>query len=65
MKRFRRLLDVKPIVRLIEAHNGLTGLIVENIHISENNVNKEFDGMWLSSLTDSTAKGNQILKRWM
>jgi phosphoenolpyruvate phosphomutase len=57
MKRFRRLLDVKPIVRLIEAHNGLTGLIVENIHISENNVNKEFDGMWLSSLTDSTAKG--------
>jgi len=57
MKRLKRLLEVKPIVRLIEAHNGLTGLIVENLQIVKNNLPKEFDGMWLSSLTDSTAKG--------
>ena len=57
MKRLRRLLEVKPIVRLIEAHNGLTGLIAENIQIIIDNQPREFDGMWLSSLTDSTAKG--------
>ncbi len=57
MKRLRRLLDSKTIVRLIEAHNGLTGLIVENLQITKDNIPQEFDGMWLSSLTDSTAKG--------
>lgn len=57
MQRLKRLLEVKPIVRLIEAHNGLTGLIVENLKTDKDNVPKEFDGMWLSSLTDSTAKG--------
>jgi len=57
MKRLRRLLEVKPIVRLIEAHNGLTGLIAENIQTIKDNQPREFDGMWLSSLTDSTAKG--------
>ncbi len=57
MKRLKRLLDVKPIVRLMEAHNGLTGLIVENFQITDDKLSKEFDGMWLSSLTDSTAKG--------
>ena len=53
----RRLLMAKDIVRIIEAHNGLTGLIAENVNYQEDNVIKEFDGMWLSSLTDSTAKG--------
>ena len=53
----RRLLMARDIVRIIEAHNGLTGLIAENINYQEDNVKREFDGMWLSSLTDSTAKG--------
>lgn len=57
MKRLRRLLDAKEIVRIIEVHNGLSGLIAENISIEKNCVKYEFDGMWLSSLTDSTAKG--------
>jgi phosphoenolpyruvate phosphomutase len=57
MRILRRLLEVKPIVRFLEAHNGLTGLIVENLQLKTNDVIKEFDGMWLSSLTDSTAKG--------
>ncbi|MDP7140750.1 MAG: phosphoenolpyruvate mutase [Candidatus Woesearchaeota archaeon] len=58
MKKLKRLLGVKPFVRIMEAHNGLTGLIVENTKVTdlEKKV-KEFDGMWVSSLTDSTAKG--------
>lgn len=56
-QKLRRLLSAKPLVRLIEAHNGLTGLIVENINSSSNGVNREFDGMWASSLTESTIKG--------
>lgn len=54
---FRRLLRARPIVRLLEVHNGLTGLIVENARVERDGVSREFDGMWLSSLTDSTAKG--------
>lgn len=57
MEKLRRLIESKPIVKVIEAHNGLTGLIVENISVEDNGRKKEFDAMWLSSLTDSTAKG--------
>jgi len=57
LKSLRRLLQVKPIVRLLDIHNGLTGLIVENLQIETPNGRREFDGMWASSLTDSTAKG--------
>ena len=57
MQRFRRLLDVRPLVRLMEAHSGLTGLIVERASVQTGHGPREFDGMWLSSLTDSTAKG--------
>ncbi len=53
----RRLIDNKPIVRLLEAHNGLTGLIVEKTNIMKDDVKIEFDGIWQSSLTDSTGKG--------
>jgi len=55
--KLRRLLDAKPIVRLLEAHNGLTGLIVENIGINTEKGRREFDGIWAGSLTESTAKG--------
>ncbi len=55
--KLRRLLRVKPLVRLMEAHNGLTGLIVESISANGKNGPREFDGMWGSSLTESTAKG--------
>jgi phosphoenolpyruvate mutase len=53
----RRLLDAKPIVRLMEVHNGLTGLIIENISVEVQGAQRQFDGMWASSLTESTAKG--------
>ena len=57
MKTLRRLIDIKPIVRILEAHNGLTGLIVEKTSIIKDGKRIEFDGIWESSLTDSTAKG--------
>ncbi|MDB9871649.1 phosphoenolpyruvate mutase [bacterium] len=57
MKRLRRLIDAKPIVRILESHSGLTGLIIENTSVNIGGVDKEFDGMWSSSLTDSTSKG--------
>ena len=56
-ERLRRLLNAKDIVRVMEAHSGLSGLIIENCRISANDGEKEFDAMWLSSLTDSTCKG--------
>ena len=55
--RLRRLIQSKKIVRIIEAHNGLTGLIVENVSVEVNGKKREFDGMWASSLTDSTSLG--------
>lgn len=57
IRRLRRLIESKAIVRGIEVHNGLTGLIAEHTSVMRNNVKEEFDFMWLSSLTDSTAKG--------
>ena len=53
----RRLLDSKDIIRIIEAHSGLCGLIAESVSVERESKKVEFDGMWLSSLTDSTSKG--------
>lgn len=53
----KRLIDAKPIVRIMEAHNGISGLIVEHAKSSKDGRTLEFDGMWGSSLTESTVKG--------
>jgi len=55
--RLRRLLNAKPVVKILEVHSGLSGLIAEKTRITENSIDREFDGMWISSLTDSTSKG--------
>lgn len=57
LRRLKRLLKAKGTVRIMEAHNGLSGLLVENTHVVRGGIKEEFDGLWLSSLTDSTAKG--------
>ena len=57
MQTLRRLITAKPIVRILESHSGLTGLIVEHTNIQDGDRTLEFDGMWASSLTDSTSKG--------
>ena len=55
--RLRRLLEMKGFVTVLEAHDGLTGLIAENTAVHENGGVRQFDAMWLSSLCDSTARG--------
>jgi len=55
--RLRRLIDAKPIVKILEVHNALSGLIAENTIVDKDGVDVSFDGVWSSSLTDSTAKG--------
>ena len=56
--RLRRLLQVKPVLRFLDLHNALSGLIIENTSVQmPDGTKREFDGMWGSSLTDSTAKG--------
>jgi len=55
--RLRRLLAVKGLVTAMEAHDGLTGLVVENTVVHQDGGAHQFDAMWVSSLCDSTAKG--------
>lgn len=57
LKELRRLLEIKPLIRVLEAHNGLTGLIVEKAQIMKNGKSDQFDAIWESSLTDSLSKG--------
>ena len=52
----KRLLEAKPLVRILEAHSGLTGLIAETASVESGDSVREFDGIWLSSLTDSALK---------
>ena len=57
MKSLKERIYSKKPVRILEAHNGLTGLIVEKTKVEKDGKVREFDGMWISSLCDSTAKG--------
>ena len=55
--RLRRLLEIIPIVKTIEVHNGLTGLIAEKTVVENDGGLDQFDAMWISSLCDSTTRG--------
>ena len=57
LKSLRRLIAAKDVVRILEVHDGLSGLICENLEIKNGLDTERFDGMWSSSLTDSTSKG--------
>ena len=57
MKTLRRLIEAKSVVRIMEAHSGLSGLIIENLEVQKDDGVHRYDGMWSSSLTDSTSKG--------
>ena len=52
----KRLLEAKPLIRIIEAHSGLTGLIAETVSVESDGCVREFHGIWMSSLTDSAVK---------
>ncbi len=55
--KLKRLIESKKIVRILEAHSPLSGLVIEKLNITKNNELLEFDGMWSSSLTDSALRG--------
>lgn len=57
LSRLRRLIESYPVVRVLEAHNGLSGLITEHLTVGEAQLRREFHATWLSSLTDSTSRG--------
>lgn len=61
-KMFRRLLEAKPIVRILESHSGLTGFIIEHTKVTLNSKKEEFDGLWFSLLTDCLAKGKRDIE---
>lgn len=56
-KRLRQLIQMRPVVKTLEVHSGLTGLIAEKTVVESNGELDQFDAMWISSLCDSTAKG--------
>ena len=56
-QRLRQLIKLKPVVKILEVHSALSGLIAENTVLQINGNLASYDGMWSSSLTDSTAKG--------
>jgi len=55
--KLKRLVEAKEIVRILESHNALTGIIIEKLKVIKNKNYLEFDGMWSSSLTDSISRG--------
>ena len=55
--RLRRMLSLRPVVKAIEVHSGLTGLLAEKTVVEHDGELDQFDAMWISSLCDSTAKG--------
>lgn len=55
--RLKRLLKLKGFVRILEAHSGLSGLIAENAMVYQDGAARSYDGIWISSLCDSTMKG--------
>jgi len=57
VSKLKRLIEAKDIVKFLECHNSLTGLIIENLSYSNSKKFEEFDGMWSSSLTDSLSRG--------
>jgi phosphoenolpyruvate phosphomutase len=57
LKTLRRLISAKPVVRIMEAHSGLSGLIIEHLELLKEDGMRRYDGMWSSSLTDSASKG--------
>jgi len=56
-KRLRQLIKICPVVKTLEVHSGLTGLIAEKTVVEHDGGLDQFDAMWISSLCDSTVKG--------
>jgi phosphoenolpyruvate mutase len=53
----KECIDRKGVARILEAHNGISGILAEKARVRKNGQTLEFDGLWESSLTDSASKG--------
>ncbi|MEC8957103.1 MAG: phosphoenolpyruvate mutase, partial [Nitrospinota bacterium] len=60
--KLKALLEKNQTVRVLEAHNGLSGIVANNAQVKGEHDGKslvrEFDAIWESSLTDSASKGH-------
>ena len=56
-KRLRQLIEMTPIVKVMEAHSGLTGLIVEKTVVEHEGKLDQFDAMWISISLRQYRKG--------
>ena len=60
--KLKTLLAEGKLVRVLEAHNGLSGIVADHARIEGTSngkmVTREFDAIWESSLTDSASKGH-------
>ena len=63
LRTLRRLLGVRKIIRILEVHSALAGLIAEKTEVERGGKPKHFDGMWSSSLTDSTLRGKPDIEK--
>lgn len=57
MRSLRNLLQKKDLVRVLEAHTPLCGLIAETAEFKSSATVRKFDAVWSSSLSDSTIRG--------
>jgi phosphoenolpyruvate phosphomutase len=63
LAKFRRVMEVKPLVRVMESHNGLSALIAERTEVKNpGRPTAAFDAIWLSGLTESVAMGKPDLE---
>ncbi|MDC1325992.1 phosphoenolpyruvate mutase [Gammaproteobacteria bacterium] len=56
-KLLRRTIKSRGITKIMEGHSALCALIIEHTKVELANEIREFDGIWSSSLTDSTVRG--------
>ena len=56
LKSLRQLMNYKPIIRIMEANSGLSGLIIENLKIEKEDGIQRFDGIFIN-LLDSNPSG--------
>ena len=57
LRALKSTIKQKGLVRILEAHSGLSGIIGEAARVVLNGRTLEYDGLWESSLTDSATKG--------
>ncbi len=56
-RRLRRMLDCKPLVRVMQAHDGLSAHIVDRLEETTQGAPREYDAIWVDSLAGAPIRG--------